>query len=1039
MDTDPTTDAAPRSPAGSVELTAGTRLGSHTITRLLGRGGMGEVYEARDERLGRLVALKRIGVARAGDPEARARFWREARALAALRHPGVVAVYELGEADGALFIAMELVRGRPLATLIHRPWPIRAALHVARAVAAALGAAHAAGITHRDVKPSNLIIDASGVVRVIDFGLARSREDAADGLTRSGALLGTPGYMSPELIGGAPVGPAADVFAVGALLYRLLTGVHPFARETPQATALAVAGAILTPLASARPDLPGAVTEVVARCLAVDPAARPADGAALATALGAPLDDAGGPLEPAALAAFDPATALPTTNLTPPPAARPAEVVAEPVFSTRDTGSASPPGRRPRVAAVLLAVAVVGVAAIALAIAREPPGESPAARGASPRPNAEAAHDASSVLGHAATPGMVAAAAGHGPSMPPRPAVAVLDLAAPTAAARTAADIAADVARVRLDADPTRLVAVSSDLLDARRPTCRRAPDGAASCAEVPYTEADLVRPSRAIGHIDLAVSGRVIVDAGGIVRVQAGLVHTATMRPQAAIDVRGVDAIEAGEALAAAVFDALGGPPRGAPARLTAVPEAWSAWLDARRAARRADLGVVEERLAWARRLDPDFGLARLDMLRLMRSLGRGEALLAEGEALLADPEALPPRQTHLARALVAHAAGRTQDALRELYQVTDAWPYDIDAAEVVMAIRAKDDGYHDLDEVERYARRLLALAPRLEVAASRLIRALAARDRADEADRIVAALGVPRDDPDFLDVFAEVDLHSGRFEEAAAGFRQAFAAEPGNAYDEHMAIIADLLGGRCAEAAGAALDRLERVTTRGQDAMLGWTFSVAAQALICAERWGALETVLARWQDHGVSGFAQALGLRERVALVRALEVPDDGAVKGLVAHWLALLDAPDTPPSVHGVLVSLLARTATDPATLGAWRAQAEERALDPSATAAGRASWRRLGCALGTRLTHLGGGPAAEVLSGYEACQIPWAEVQDESDLSGRVELALMRAEAAFALGEAVAGVTALEEVRDAGYARLYVTDHWLVARRELEDL
>ncbi|MFO0745908.1 MAG: serine/threonine-protein kinase [Myxococcota bacterium] len=309
MSTDPTT--APPAPdadwnggderddAGALgpdTLAPGTLVGAYRIVALIGRGGMGEVYEAWDDRLARPVALKRIPVLRQADGEARARFWREARTLAALRHPGIVTIFEIGEdpTTKSLYLAMELVRGRPLSTLGPRPMPPRLAVHLVREVALALGAAHAAGVTHRDIKPPNILVEDDGAVRVVDFGLARRVDELDERLTRSGTLIGTPGYMAPESVLATPSaregavvssGPPADVFALGTLLYRLLAGVHPFVRESAQATAMAVAGALHTPLGALGLRLPPSLVAVVERCLALAPAERPADGRALAEAL----------------------------------------------------------------------------------------------------------------------------------------------------------------------------------------------------------------------------------------------------------------------------------------------------------------------------------------------------------------------------------------------------------------------------------------------------------------------------------------------------------------------------------------------------------------------------------------------------------------------------------------------------------------------------------------------------------------------------------------------------------------------------------
>ncbi|MEZ4464412.1 MAG: serine/threonine-protein kinase [bacterium] len=276
MDPDATFDPTP--PAADPEGMP-ARIGPYRVDGLLGRGGMGEVYRGFDEALQQPVAIKRVAGRLRGQAEARARFWREARALATLDHPGVVRVHRIDEsAEGELFLAMELVDGPPLAELAGRPWPAPFAAAVGRQAAAALGAVHRAGMTHRDVKPANLLVQADGTVRVVDFGLARRPELLEERVTATGARVGTPAYMAPEQVEGAAVGPAADVFSLGVVLYRLVAGTHPFARDSEGATALALSAAAHTPLGAAVPEADPGLVAVVERCLARDPAGATATG-----------------------------------------------------------------------------------------------------------------------------------------------------------------------------------------------------------------------------------------------------------------------------------------------------------------------------------------------------------------------------------------------------------------------------------------------------------------------------------------------------------------------------------------------------------------------------------------------------------------------------------------------------------------------------------------------------------------------------------------------------------------------------------------
>src|SRR5215831_13635891 len=227
-----------------MSLTAGTHLGPYEIAEFIGAGGMGEVYRARDARLKRDVALKVLPEAFASDPERMARFEREAGMLASLNHPNIASIYGLEERA----IAMELVEGETLAG----PFPVETALDYARQIAVALEAAHEKGIIHRDLKPANVKIRADGMVKVLDFGLAKLSENpttTADATnsptltispTRAGWILGTAAYMSPEQARGKPVDRRVDIWAFGVVLYEMLTGRHAFAEETVTDTLAAV-------------------------------------------------------------------------------------------------------------------------------------------------------------------------------------------------------------------------------------------------------------------------------------------------------------------------------------------------------------------------------------------------------------------------------------------------------------------------------------------------------------------------------------------------------------------------------------------------------------------------------------------------------------------------------------------------------------------------------------------------------------------------------------------------------------------------------
>jgi eukaryotic-like serine/threonine-protein kinase len=224
-----------------VALSAGTRLGAYEITGLLGAGGMGEVYRATDKKLGREVAIKTLPGTLAADPDRLARFEREAKLLAALNHAHIAAVYGLDEHEGTHFLAMELVEGRTLEEMLHAgALPVDDALRLALQIAEALEAAHAKGVVHRDLKPANVMVTGDGVVKVLDFGLAKAFSgdpNAASpahspalslAMTQAGLILGTAGYMSPEQASGQATDQRADVWAFGVLLYEMLSGMPLF-------------------------------------------------------------------------------------------------------------------------------------------------------------------------------------------------------------------------------------------------------------------------------------------------------------------------------------------------------------------------------------------------------------------------------------------------------------------------------------------------------------------------------------------------------------------------------------------------------------------------------------------------------------------------------------------------------------------------------------------------------------------------------------------------------------------------------------------
>ncbi|HYN09090.1 MAG TPA: protein kinase [Vicinamibacterales bacterium] len=259
-------------------LAPGTSFGPYVVGELLGAGGMGEVYRARDPKLGRDVAIKVLPVQVTGDPDRLSRFTREARLLASLNHPNVGAIYEVEDSGGVQGLVLELIDGPTLADRLSRgALPLREALGIARQIAAALEAAHEKGIVHRDLKPANIKITPAGVVKVIDFGIAKL--DGADGrttpgtATNTGMILGTAAYMSPEQARGGSVDKRTDVWAFGCVLYEMLTGRQPFDAQTSSD----MIARILEhdPAWDRLPaGLPPAIDRLLKRCLSKDPAER---------------------------------------------------------------------------------------------------------------------------------------------------------------------------------------------------------------------------------------------------------------------------------------------------------------------------------------------------------------------------------------------------------------------------------------------------------------------------------------------------------------------------------------------------------------------------------------------------------------------------------------------------------------------------------------------------------------------------------------------------------------------------------------------
>jgi serine/threonine protein kinase len=349
-----------------------TPLGNrYRLGERIAAGGMGAVYRAVDETLGRPVAVKALRRELADDPTFLERFRREARAAAGLSHPGVAAIYDYGESDGQPFMVMELVEGENLAERVaargRLPW--QEAFAIGEQVAAALAAAHAHGLVHRDVKPANIMLGRDGRAKVTDFGIAQAAQTAT--LTRTGMVLGSANYVAPEQAKGGHVGPAADLYSLGCVLFEAVTGDTPYHGGNAVAIATQHVSAPVPDPREHRPDLPSEAAALITRALQKQPDARFLSGTAMAAALAAARREQ------------DATQILPAPIVPPAP---PAGLLGGPA------GGGAPRSRR------ILPVAVGALVVVALLLLAWPllPDRSPTGPVAEPRPRAPTPGDAAS-------------------------------------------------------------------------------------------------------------------------------------------------------------------------------------------------------------------------------------------------------------------------------------------------------------------------------------------------------------------------------------------------------------------------------------------------------------------------------------------------------------------------------------------------------------------------------------------------------------------------------------------------------------------
>lgn len=356
-------------------LAAGQTIGQYRVVEQVGRGGMATVYKAHQASLARYVALKVLPAYLAEDEGFAERFRSEAVTIAKLRHPNILQVFDHGDENGVRYIVSEFVDGGTLADQIGAPLPVDYVVQMLRPVASALDYAHARDVVHRDVKPSNVLLARDGTAVLSDFGLAKMMTGAAPRLTRTGAVVGTPEYMSPEQAMGEDAGAASDRYALAVIAYEMLTGSVPFSADTPLATLLAHVHKPLPLPRERNAQVSPAVEAALLKGLAREPAERYASSRELIDALAA----AGG--QPSA------AAAIPAGVMPPPEPFAPATT---PVSVTTPAAPVAAPSRGPDRRLVAVAAVILVLLLAGLAVARLLPGNAPAPTASAPAASAGA-------------------------------------------------------------------------------------------------------------------------------------------------------------------------------------------------------------------------------------------------------------------------------------------------------------------------------------------------------------------------------------------------------------------------------------------------------------------------------------------------------------------------------------------------------------------------------------------------------------------------------------------------------------------------